>query len=261
MSNANFAPYQPPPDERLTSQAAPSSSRVAAPSVPRSAPSKETNSRQSIDSDMDPRYATESYQSSVPQTPNSALPSATSYQPNFSSTPAWQQQQQQQPSNTSSNRQYPQNGRPDHLSYSTTHGWSLSSLCFAAWALPPFSSVLLLIIETENVSDAKRTAEEDLSPKTPFMYTPGPGTLSCISIRTNGSCKCSTFVDLEGMVWVVYFEHHRRHGFSRVLLGLRVSLDCSPLFCSKVNIALSDFGQIIVYSLSKARVLPIQRRL
>lgn len=167
MSNANFAPYQPPPDERLTSQAAPSSSRVAAPSVPRSAPSKETNSRQSIDSDMDPRYATESYQSSVPQTPNSALPSATSYQPNFSSTPAWQQQQQQQPSNTSSNRQYPQNGRPDHLSYSTTHGWSLSSLCFAAWALPPFSSVLLLIIETENVSDAKRTAEEDLTPKNP----------------------------------------------------------------------------------------------
>jgi hypothetical protein len=145
MSSANFAPYQPPPDERLAAQIATSSTSrtpVSVPSIPHTTPISETDGRESLESDLDPRYATESYQSSAP---NHSLPqSAASYKQSFQSAPAWAQQ-------TVNHRPNPQHGRPDHLSYSTAQGWNLSNLCFAAWALPPFSSVLLLIIETENV--------------------------------------------------------------------------------------------------------------
>ena len=73
MSAANFAPYQPPPDDRQknladsvvsSSQAKAPSSR-AAPHVPHVDQEKvpSSASRYSVDSDYDPRYATESYQS------------------------------------------------------------------------------------------------------------------------------------------------------------------------------------------------------
>lgn len=53
---------------------------------------------------------------------------------------------------------YPGAGaQPDHASYVTSHGMSISNLCFAAWALPPFSGVLVLIFETANVSPAAET--------------------------------------------------------------------------------------------------------
>lgn len=37
--------------------------------------------------------------------------------------------------------------------YATGLGWELSKLCAAAYALPPFSSVLLLLYEVQNVRD------------------------------------------------------------------------------------------------------------
>jgi len=155
MSAANFSPYQPPPDERQEVQVASSSSSrtpVSVPSVPHSAPTPEALGRASLESDLDPRYATESYQSSVP---NSTIPQsgAASYKQSFQSAPAWAQQ----PLDQAPYRPTPHQGRPDHLSYSTAQGWNLSTLCFAAWSLPPFSSVLLLIFETENVSQESRT--------------------------------------------------------------------------------------------------------
>ncbi|UZJ54884.1 hypothetical protein CBS101457_004204 [Exobasidium rhododendri] len=147
MSSANFAPYQPPPDERsAVPVTAPSTSRtpISVPSVPHTSSIPETDGRVSLESDLDPRYATESYQSSVP---NSSLPNqSSSYKQSFQSAPAWAQH----PHSQASFRPTPQQGRPDHQSYSTAQGWNLSNLCFAAWALPPFSSVLLLIVETEN---------------------------------------------------------------------------------------------------------------
>jgi hypothetical protein len=154
MSANNFAPYQPPPDERLTSHTSTSSSSrgvASIPSVPRSAPIQDPTSRLSIDSDLDPRYATESYQSSVPRAPNHSSPATQEYKQTLQSAPAWQQQ----PLDPSTHRLNSQQGRPDHLSYSTAQGWNLSNLCFAAWAFPPFSSVLMLIIETENVSEER----------------------------------------------------------------------------------------------------------
>ncbi|KDN45294.1 hypothetical protein K437DRAFT_235944 [Tilletiaria anomala UBC 951] len=39
---------------------------------------------------------------------------------------------------------------PDHHSYATSQGWSISNLSMAAWAFPPFTSVAILIWETEN---------------------------------------------------------------------------------------------------------------
>jgi hypothetical protein len=150
MSARDFAPYQPPPDERLTAQNASSSRGVASvPSVPRSTPIQDKASRVSIDSDLDPRYATESYQSSTPRTPQYSTPAFGEQKQSLQSAPVWQQQA----FDPSSQRLNSQQGRPDHLSYSTAQGYNLSNLCFAAWAFPPFSSVLMLIIETENVSD------------------------------------------------------------------------------------------------------------
>ncbi|CAO1613579.1 unnamed protein product [Parajaminaea phylloscopi] len=40
--------------------------------------------------------------------------------------------------------------QPDHASYATSQGISISNLCTAAWALPPFTGVLVLIFETTN---------------------------------------------------------------------------------------------------------------
>lgn len=41
--------------------------------------------------------------------------------------------------------------RPDPASYASSRGYSISALCAAAWAAPPFSSVAILVWETENV--------------------------------------------------------------------------------------------------------------
>lgn len=181
MSAANFAPYQPPPDERQKALLAESNtSRSIAPSVPHQEGGKFTAqqpqasngeasriydpttaaTRSSLDTNFDPRYATESYQSSSPYIPSSntnqtrpawATTSSgvgggpTSIESQYKSQPAWSQNSQRNvglsPNNSS---------RPDHLSYSTSQGWNLSNLCFATWGLPPFTSVLLLIWETEN---------------------------------------------------------------------------------------------------------------
>lgn len=182
MSGANFAPYQPPPDERQKALLAESNtSRSSAPSVPHQEGGRSTTQQQqqtpngqtsriydpttaatraSIDTEYDPRYATESYQSSSPYTPanaNQTRPAwattssgvgsgPTSFESQYRNQPAWSQNGQiggagLSPSNSS---------RPDHLSYSTSQGWNLSNLCFATWGLPPFTSVLLLIWETEN---------------------------------------------------------------------------------------------------------------
>ncbi|PWN31464.1 uncharacterized protein FA14DRAFT_128078 [Meira miltonrushii] len=182
MSGANFAPYQPPPDERQKALLAESNtSRSSAPSVPHQEGGRSSTqqsqtangeasriydpttaaTRASIDTDFDPRYATESYQSSSPYTPanaNQARPAwatassgvgggPASIESQYRNQPAWSQNGQigggagLGPSNAS---------RPDHLSYSTSQGWNLSNLCFATWGLPPFTSVLLLIWETEN---------------------------------------------------------------------------------------------------------------
>jgi hypothetical protein len=149
MSGANFAPYQPPPDEKGAANGSfPSSSRSqsVAPSVPKTNLIPEATGRDSIDSDLDPRYATESYQTS---TPSSIPQNAATYKQSFQSAPpAWAQQ----PLDQAPYRPSPHHNRPDHLSYSTAQGYNLSNLCFVAWSLPPFSSVLLLIFETENVS-------------------------------------------------------------------------------------------------------------
>lgn len=164
MSAANFAPFEAPPDEkRQSAPLASSSSAAAAP--PRAPPTvpRTTLADEEDEDDLDPRYATESYQSSYPASasapflgsasagqpsrPYSGGGGAGSYRDGFphGATPTWA-------ASAPAQQQY--NLRPDHSSYSTSQGWSLSNLCFAAWALPPFSSVLMLIFETENVSCA-----------------------------------------------------------------------------------------------------------
>lgn len=111
--------------------------------------------RPSLDEEVDPRYATESYQHQVPATnasrsgqPNVVFDAASSLESqsysqsaprsNQSQQPAWQQQ-----SGGSA-------GIPLTQSYGTSRSWSLSSICAIAWALPPFSSVFVLVWETEN---------------------------------------------------------------------------------------------------------------
>lgn len=152
MSAANFAPFRPSPDERQQALA----SSAAAPHVPHVTANvneqrsgllgKEALGRASLDADFDPRYATESYQSSMP----SASKSGPSQDSLGASQPTWTAAPSSSPSYAQSRPQPGSGARPDHLSYSTAQGWSLSSLCLAAWALPPFTSVLLLIYETEN---------------------------------------------------------------------------------------------------------------
>lgn len=112
--------------------------------------------RESLDDDLDPRYATESYQhqpSSTPTSSNnnnvvfdaaSAVESQSQPIRGFSSsTTSWQQPQSQ------STLQGGGSGGYAH-SFGTSQAWSLSSICAIAWALPPFSSAFVLIWETEN---------------------------------------------------------------------------------------------------------------
>lgn len=181
MSAANFAPYQPPPDERQKALAESTTSRQAPPSVPhqggKSASQQQSQqqstigedsriydpttaaTRASLDTDFDPRYATESYQSSSPYnhsnanrvkpvwattTSSGAGGGPASIESQYKPQPAWSQ------NGTGAGLGSNHSNRPDHLSYSTSQGWNLSNLCFASWILPPFTSVLLLIWETEN---------------------------------------------------------------------------------------------------------------
>lgn len=109
--------------------------------------------RPSLDDEVDPRYATESYQHQVPTSnavqsgqPNVVFDAAASLESqshsiprqNMMQQPAWQQQ----PGGSA--------GIPLTQSYGTSRSWSLSSICAIAWALPPFSSVFVLVWETEN---------------------------------------------------------------------------------------------------------------
>ncbi|KAN0064405.1 hypothetical protein ACQY0O_002603 [Thecaphora frezii] len=109
--------------------------------------------RPSLDEDVDPRYATESYQhQTTPHNPsnNLVLDAASAveshhHQP-FSASPL-----------ASSQPAWSLSGPPrlaDHggfsQSFNTSQSWSLSSVCAIAWALPPFSSLLVLLWETEN---------------------------------------------------------------------------------------------------------------
>ncbi|SPO22067.1 uncharacterized protein UTRI_02069_B [Ustilago trichophora] len=119
-----------------------------------------TGYRESLDEDLDPRYATESYQhqpaSSVGNHNNanvvfdaaSAVESQSQPSRGFkaSSVPSWQQSQS---SSASASLQGVSGGYSSH-SFGTSRAWSLSSICAIAWALPPFSSAFVLIWETEN---------------------------------------------------------------------------------------------------------------
>ena len=102
--------------------------------------------RESFEDDLDPRYATESYQHQPSSTSNNVVFDAASSiesqsQPARSfSAPTWQSQ-----SSSSAGG----NGGYSH-SFGTSQAWSLSSICAIAWALPPFSSAFVLIWETEN---------------------------------------------------------------------------------------------------------------
>ncbi|PWY98476.1 hypothetical protein BCV70DRAFT_212829 [Testicularia cyperi] len=115
--------------------------------------------RASLDDDLDPRYATESYQHQIPSS-NSRSAASNSNNNNVvfdaasavesqsfssqsqsrgfpaSSVPAWQQQGQ--------------TGANFSQSFGTARSWSLSSICAIAWAFPPFTSVFVLVWETEN---------------------------------------------------------------------------------------------------------------
>lgn len=108
--------------------------------------------RESFDDDLDPRYATESYQHQPASSSSnnvvfdaaSAVESQTT--PSRGAAPTWQQSSQSFSGGAASG------GQPGGYTHSfgTSQAWSLSSICAAAWALPPFSSALVLIWETEN---------------------------------------------------------------------------------------------------------------
>nr|CDI52735.1 conserved hypothetical protein [Melanopsichium pennsylvanicum 4] len=104
------------------------------------------NYRESLDEDLDPRYATESYQH-APAANNDLVFDASSSLESQShpsrSAPSWQQPQL-------SSLQGGNGGGGLTQSFSTSQSWSLSSICAIAWALPPFSSAFVLIWETEN---------------------------------------------------------------------------------------------------------------
>ncbi|SJX61966.1 uncharacterized protein SRS1_10576 [Sporisorium reilianum f. sp. reilianum] len=109
--------------------------------------------RESFDDDLDPRYATESYQHQPASSANnnnvvfdaaSAVESQS--QPSRSPAPLWQQRSSSQSFQGGAGS----GGGGYTHSFSTSQSLSLSSICAAAWALPPFSSALVLIWETEN---------------------------------------------------------------------------------------------------------------
>lgn len=115
--------------------------------------------RESLDEDLDPRYATESYQhqpSSASSNNNNVVFDAASslesqqasHHSQSRSGPSWQQQSSAQASLQGGNSSGGGGGYGH--SFSTSRAWSLSSICAIAWALPPFSSAFVLIWETEN---------------------------------------------------------------------------------------------------------------
>ncbi|CAO1617106.1 unnamed protein product [Sympodiomycopsis kandeliae] len=95
------------------------------------------------DVDEDPRYATTSYQSGQqqqqqPQPHQQQYSTSASFQPPISV--------------SNSNQYYPSSSsQPDHASYVTSRGISLSVLCQIAWLFPPFTGVVVLILETHNI--------------------------------------------------------------------------------------------------------------
>ncbi|GAC92723.1 hypothetical protein PHSY_000278 [Pseudozyma hubeiensis SY62] len=106
--------------------------------------------RESLDEDLDPRYATESYQHQ-PSSNNVVFDAASaveSQQPSRGAS-TWQQQQQHQQPTSFQGGSGGGGGGLSH-SFGTSQAWSLSSICAIAWALPPFSSAFVLIWETEN---------------------------------------------------------------------------------------------------------------
>lgn len=116
--------------------------------------------RESLDEDLDPRYATESYQHQPASTGSannvvfdaaSAVEAQSHPSRGFpaSSVPAWQASQPQSQSVGGASGVGGGGGGYSH-SFGTSRAWSLSSICAIAWALPPFSSAFVLIWETEN---------------------------------------------------------------------------------------------------------------
>ncbi|PWN52615.1 hypothetical protein IE53DRAFT_402920 [Violaceomyces palustris] len=135
------------------------------------APPGPTNYRDS-EEDLDPRYATESYQH---QTSQPLLSSSSTGRNDlvFDAATDLESQQTSQPHQFGSGANYSRSlggGGPIRLpggeggggggfgsgsggltqSFNTAINWSLSNVCFIAWTLPPFSSVLVLVWETEN---------------------------------------------------------------------------------------------------------------
>jgi len=102
-----------------------------------------------------PSYATESYQSGNTQ-PNLVLFDSENQNQQQSQSQSYQPPQpQSQPSNPGFNQRTPNAGvrnMPDHASYATSAGWGISNLAAISWFLPPFTSVYVLVVETENVS-------------------------------------------------------------------------------------------------------------
>lgn len=82
----------------------------------------------------------------------------------------------------------------------------------------------MLIIETENVSKGGGVhylnSYRNSHPCADFA---GFGSLPCLPVGPTRRSEYAHLLDLAVMVWVVYIEHHRRHGFLGLLLGLRVS--------------------------------------
>ena len=133
---------------------------------------------------------------------------------------------------------------PDHHSYSTSQGWSISHLCLLAWAFPPFTSVLVLIWETENVRVLRRSGSPPLFARVTELsfIRAGPRALPCIPIRNmRCSADCGP-VDSAQLVRVVQSVDHLGHGFGRLFLGLRIgrSLKCP------------DFGTAAVHRLRRS---------
>lgn len=104
--------------------------------------------RESLDDDLDPRYATESYQHQ-PSSHNVVFDAASAVESQQlpRSLPSWQQANASLQGGPASN--HGSGGGYSH-SFGTSQAWSLSSICAIAWALPPFSSAFVLIWETEN---------------------------------------------------------------------------------------------------------------